>query len=109
MACLGLLGDRGADVRRLLEGVTLPADLPDAESWGERVAATVFEIWLRLLRKQGWEDLDGVQASVARLRAEQRAGESPFLAEAERKKDARPAWDLMSQYHLAKAAEILGT
>ena len=23
--------------------------------------------------------------------------------------DARPAWELMSEYHLAKAAEILGT
>ncbi|MEW6218911.1 MAG: DEAD/DEAH box helicase [Thermodesulfobacteriota bacterium] len=101
-------GDRGADVRRILAGVMFPAPAP-AEGWGQRVERTIYEIWLRLLRKQGWEDLDGVQSAVARLRAEQREGEATFLAKAERNKDVRPAWDLMSQYHLAKAAEILGT
>lgn len=109
LGCLGVLGDRGADVRRLLIEVGLPTVPIDALSWGDRVAATVFEIWLRLLRKQGWDDLDAVQAHVAKIRAEQRQGEPAFLEEAERQKDARPAWELMSQYHLAKAAEILGT
>jgi hypothetical protein len=108
VACLGVLGDRGADVRRILGDVTFTAMAP-AASWGLRVAQTITEIWLRLLRKRGWDDLDGVQKAVARLRAEQREGESSFLAEAERNKDTRPAWELMSQYHLAKAAEILGT
>lgn len=107
VACLGVLGDRGADVRRILADVQLPAPAP-AENWGWRVEHTIQDIWLRLLRKQGWEDLDGVQSAVARLRSEQRDGEVAFLAEAERNRDARPAWELMSQYHLAKAAEILG-
>ncbi|MCY4236126.1 MAG: DEAD/DEAH box helicase [Cyanobacteria bacterium MAG CAR2_bin_4] len=49
-----------------------------------------------------------MQSAVARLRARQQDGEAAFLAEAERNKDVRPAWELMSQYHLAKAAEILG-
>lgn len=110
LACLGVLADRGGDVRRLLAGVVLPKPAGrGAEAWGERVAWTVFEIWLRLLRKQGWEDLDGVQTAVASLRADQREGEAAFLVAAERNKDARPAWELMSQYHLAKAAEVLGT
>ncbi len=109
VACLGVLGDRGADVRRILEDVQLPAPAP-AENWGLQVEHTIQDIWLRLLRKQGWDDLDGVQSAVAHLRAQQRDGdgEASFLAEAERNKDARPAWELMSQYHLAKAAEILG-
>lgn len=109
VACLGVLGDRGADVRRILADVQLPAPAP-AGSWGLQVEHTIQDIWLRLLRKQGWQDLDGVQSAVARLRAQQRDGdgEATFLAEAERNKDARPAWELMSQYHLAKAAEILG-
>lgn len=107
VACLGVLGDRGADVRRILADVQLPAPAP-IENWGWRVEHTIQDIWLRLLRKQGWEDLDGVQSAVARLRSEQRDGEVAFLAEAERNRDARPAWELMSQYHLAKAAEILG-
>jgi hypothetical protein len=107
VACLGVLGDRAADVRRLLDGVTIVA-LAQSASWGPRVAQTVNEVWLRLLRKQGWADLDGVQSAVARLREDQREGESTLLAEAEQNKDARPAWELISQYHLAKAAEILG-
>lgn len=107
VACLGVLGDRGADVRRILADVQFPP-LESAENWGLRVERTIQDIWLRLLRKQGWDDLDGVQRAVARLRAQQRDGEATFLAEAERNKDARPAWELMSQYHLAKAAEILG-
>lgn len=107
VACLGVLGDRGADVRRILADVQLPAPAP-AENWGLQVERAIQDIWLRLLRKQGWDDLDGVQSAVAHLRAQQRDGEATFLAEAERNKDARPAWELMSQYHLAKAAEILG-
>ena len=107
VACLGVLGDRGADVRRILADVQFPP-LESAENWGLRVEHAIQDIWLRLLRKQGWDDLDGVQSAVARLRAQQRDGEATFLAEAERNKDARPAWELMSQYHLAKAAEILG-
>ena len=107
VACLGVLGDRGADVRRILADVQLPAPAP-AENWGLQVEHTIQDIWLRLLRKKGWEDLDGVQNAVARLRARQQDGEAAFLAEAERNRDARPAWELMSQYHLAKAAEILG-
>jgi len=107
VACLGVLGDRGADVRRLLADVQLPAPAP-AENWGLQVEHTIQDVWLRLLRKQGWDDLDGVQSAVARLRARQHDGEATFLAEAERNRDARPAWELMSQYHLAKAAEILG-
>lgn len=107
VACLGVLGDRGADVRRILADVQFPP-LESAENWGLRVEHAIQDIWLRLLRKQGWDDLDGVQSAVARLRSQQRDGEVAFLAEAERNKDARPAWELMSQYHLAKAAEILG-
>lgn len=108
VACLGVLGDRGADVRRILGDLSLAAPAA-AESWGDRVIQTTNEVWLRLLRKRGWEDLDGVQNAVARLRVDQREGELTFLAEAEQKKDARPAWELMSLYHLARAAELLGT
>ena len=107
VGCLGVLGDRGADVRRILADVQLPAAAL-AENWGLQVEHTIQDVWLRLLRKQGWDDLDGVQSGVARLRARQQDGEAAFLAEAERNRDARPAWELMSQYHLAKAAEILG-
>lgn len=109
LGCLGILADRGADVRRLLIDQGLPVLPLDAPEWGVRVWASILEVWLRLLRKNGWEDLDAVQQRVAALRSEQRSLEPAFLAEAENRRDPRPAWELMSAYHLAKAAEILGT
>jgi DEAD/DEAH box helicase/Helicase conserved C-terminal domain len=108
LGCFGVLADRSADVRRLLERgwPELPLEAPE---WGVRVWASILDVWLRLLRKQGWQDLDAIQDRVATLRSEQRGLEPEFLAEAESRGDAQPAWDLMSAYHLAKAAEILGT
>jgi hypothetical protein len=109
LSCLAVLGDRGADMRRILKDEGLP-ELPlSAADWGVRVWASILDIWLRLLRKSGWDDLDAVQQRVAGLRAEQRNIEPTFLAEAEKRKDPRPAWELICEYHLAKAAEILGT
>jgi hypothetical protein len=108
LGCLGVLGDRGADVRRILSDKDLPALPLDSADWGERVWANVLEIWLRLLRKRGWDDLDVLQQTVAGLRLVQRNIEPTFLAKAESRRDARPAWELIVEYHLAKAAEILG-
>lgn len=109
IGCLGVLGDRNPDVRRLLSTFNPQSLYHDSANWGDEVSATVLDIWIRLLRKQGWEDLNGVQSAIAKLRANQCEREPDFLEEAERRKDASPAWELMSQYHLAKAAEILGT
>ncbi|WP_305685529.1 DEAD/DEAH box helicase, partial [Microbacterium sp.] len=64
---------------------------------------------MRLLRKRGWEDLDAVHERIVAIREAQRAVEPGFLKEAETRADVRPAWELMTQYHLAKAAEILAT
>jgi len=108
LGSLGVLGDRGADVRRLLIEKDLPQLPLDSEDWGIRVWACILDIWLRLFRKHGWGDLDLVQQRVAALRTDQRQQEPGFLAHAEERRDARPAWELITEYHLAKAAEILG-
>lgn len=108
LGALGVLGDRAADVRRLLIEKDLPQLPLDSEDWGIRVWSCILDIWLRLFRKQGWEDLDLVQKRVAALRTDQREHEPDFLAKAEERRDARPAWELVTEYHLAKAAEILG-
>ena len=108
LGCLGVLGERGADVKRLLGANGWPALLLDTDDWGRRAWSAILDVWLHLLRKQGWDDLDAVQARVADLRASQRDYEPGFLHEAEQRRDAGPAWELMTTYHLAKAAEILG-
>lgn len=107
LGCLGVLGDRGADVRLLL-GERFP-DLPTkSDDWSTRVWATILDVWLRLFRKDGWGDLDSVQKGVADIRAAQSDLEPVFLQRTEQRGDVRPAWQLVSDYHLARAAEILG-
>ncbi len=102
LGCLGVLGDRGADVRRLLVANGWPALPVDADDWGQRVWSTILDVWLRLFRKQGWDDLDAVQGRVADLRASQREYEPRFLHDAEQRQDAGPAWELMTTYHLRR-------
>ena len=109
LACMAILGDRGADIRRMLAAADVP-ELPlRASDWGRRVWATTLDIWLRLFRKEGWEDLDRVLANVAELRRDQREREPEFLGGLQAGANADPAWRLIAEYHLAKAAEILGT
>jgi hypothetical protein len=107
LGCIGVLGDRGADVRRILKERGLPKLPVDDAEWGIRVWASILEIWLRLLRVQGWADLEGIQHRVTALRRDQSQYEPRYLALAEERQDARPAFELMTEYHLAKAAEIL--
>ena len=108
LGCLGVLGERSADVQRLLVEEGIP-ELPiDSSNWGVRVWATILDMWLHLLRKNGWNDLNVVQERIASLRSDQREYEPQFLTEAQTQQDVKPAWELVSAYHLAKAAEIVG-
>lgn len=108
LGCIAVLGDRSADFRRLVTERELPALPPDSADWGVRVWSSVLDMWLRLLRKKGWDDLDAVQERIVAIREAQQSIEPAFLQEAETRKNVQPAWELMTQYHLAKAAEILG-
>ena len=108
IGCLAVLGDRSPDFSRILKQERLP-DLPvESGDWGIRVWASILDVWTRLLRKQGWDDLDGVQHRIAAIRATQHDIEPEYLKSAKEQSDARPAWKLMAEYHLAKAAEVLG-
>ena len=108
LSCMAILGDRGADIRRFLGDHGLPALPVNSDDWGRRVWATTLDIWLRLVRKDGWDDLDHIQTCVATLRSEQEAHEPAFLDELQDNGLEEPAWRLIAEYHLARAAEILG-
>lgn len=108
LGCFSVIGDRSADFRRIVTERQLPALPFDSPDWGVQVWSSVLDVWLRLLRKRGWDDLDGIQNRVVALRQAQRTVEPVFLRAAEERQDVRPAWELMVQYHLAKAAEVLG-
>ncbi|MCY4226617.1 MAG: DEAD/DEAH box helicase [Gammaproteobacteria bacterium] len=109
LGCIAVLGEHSADFRRILNDCEPPVLSPDSADWGIRVWSSVLDIWLHLLRKNGWDDLDSIQGRIAAIREAQRAIEPTFLKEAEARKDTAPAWTLMALYHLAKSAGILGT
>lgn len=107
MSALAVLGDKGADAARLLrqrEWSNLPLDSTD---WGERTWSTILDIWLRLVRKKGWEDRDIVLERVARLRDSQNEFEKQYLEDIDPRQAKAAALELIGLYHLAKAAEIL--
>lgn len=104
----GVLADRSVDVQSLLKRAAHPRLPVDSPRWDERVWATIMDLWLRLLRKGSWAELDEVQRLVAKLRADQEVYEPAQLDEVAGKDGLRLGWELMASYHMAKAAELLG-
>ncbi len=103
---LAVLGDRGFDAARWLMEQPWP-DLPvDSEDWSKRTWATVLDIWLRLIRKNGWSDRDAVLERISYLRAAQSDFEKDYLEGLEPAYAKATALELIGLYHLAKAAEI---
>lgn len=105
LGCLGLLADRQADASRLLAAHPLPEE-PTEGDWGDRTQAAIWNAWLRLIRKSGWQDFDAVRASIDGLREAQRAYEAQYLS-VENPEARTRAWELVALYHLAHAAELL--
>ncbi len=106
-ACYGILGDRTPDVARFLRALPLPEGLEADADWGAQVRVTVSRLWLLLMRKDGWADLDALLAEVVALRDAQRVAEAAYLEASESPR--LDAWRLIASYHLSKAAEILAT
>ncbi len=108
---LAVIGDRGADAARwlrVLEEEQAWPSLPlDSQDWGERCRATLTDVWLRLVRKHGWNDRDVVLKRVAALRITQQEFEREYLASFEPLEAKRSALELIAIYHLAKAADVL--
>jgi len=106
-ACaLAVMGDKGSDAARWLREKDWPALPLDSDDWGKRTWATIIDIWLRLVRKDGWDDRDTVLERIGDLRATQVEFEKNYL---ESKKPAyakAAALELIGLYHLAKAAEV---
>lgn len=104
---LAVLGDLGADAARDLREKQWPTLELESEEWRTRTLSTIIDIWLRMIRKQGWEDRDAVLECIQMLRQSQGAFESHYLKNAEGHGAKAAALELMALYHLAKAAEIL--
>ncbi|MFY9259702.1 MAG: DEAD/DEAH box helicase [Gallionella sp.] len=106
-SALAVIGDLGADAaRNLREKSWINLEL-ESENWRIRTLSTIIDIWLRLIRKQGWEDRDVVLERISSLRRAQGDFESGYLNSAESRHVKVAALELMALYHLAKAAEVL--
>jgi len=107
MTALAVLGDMGSDAARLLREIDWPQLPVESSEWCDRTWAVILEVWLRLIRKQGWTDRDAVLESIAALRDAQQEFEEQHLKEKSGRAAKFCALELIGLYHLAKAAEIL--
>ena len=105
-SALAVLGDMGSDAARLLRESQWP-ELPlDSEDWIKRTWSTIIDIWLRLIRKQGWTDRDMVLERISALRDSQAQFEKDYLEGQPPAYAKSSALELIGLYHLAKAAEV---
>ena len=103
---LAVLGDKGVDAARWLRENSWQ-ELPiDSQDWSERTWATVVDVWLRLIRKDGWSDRDLVLERISSLREVQSIFEKEYLQSLNISNAKATALELIGLYHLAKAAEI---
>ncbi len=102
-------GDRGSDLRRWFEENPSAVELPTVADapWDRRLLYRLFDCWIRLLRKKGWDDLDRIREIIADLRKDQKLYEKEYLAGDSKSETRIEALRLISLYHWAKATEIL--
>lgn len=105
-ACMAVLGERGVDAARWLSAIEWPQAGLNSSNWRIRTWSTIIDIWLRLIRKKGWNDRDTVLQRISDLRAAQADFESQHLASLPGETGKANALELIGLYHLAKAAEI---
>ncbi|MCY4657782.1 MAG: DEAD/DEAH box helicase [Gammaproteobacteria bacterium] len=104
-------GDRWSDLRRWYqenEGTIQSPSVADAE-WDERLLYSLFDCWIRLFRKQGWDDLDRIREIIAGLRSDQLVHEERCLNNESGTANRVIAFRLVALYHWAKASETLAT
>jgi len=109
LAAIAYCGDQWTDLRRWLKDHkhdTKPPSVADA-AWDRRILYRLFDCWVRLLRKRGWDDLDGVREIIAGLRRDQKQYEPPVLSNNDDKETQAVALRLIALYHWAKATELL--
>ena len=101
-SCFGILGDLTTSTSKLLKEREWDTSLLESTNWKERTFGTIIDVWLRLIRKKGWEDRDLVLERISSLKQAQKEYEKVYIEESRKKKDG---YELIILYHLASAAE----
>lgn len=109
LAALAYCGDRWSDVRRWFSENPESTAEPSAadQPWHYRLLYRLFDCWVRLLRKKGWDDLDRIRETIAGLREDQRQFEKTSLESGSNEQDRVMALRLIAFYNWAKATELL--
>jgi len=109
LAGLAYCGDRWSDIRRWFTENRAAIAVPSVanQSWHLRLLYRLFDCWVRLLRKNGWDDLDQIREIIAGLREDQREYEKSSLDSGSNAQDRAMALRLIAFYHWAKATEVL--
>ncbi len=109
LSALAYCGDRWSDLRRWYNEHEDNIRCPPLEGtdWNYRILYRLFDCWIRLFRKSGWEDIDAISQIVANLRDEQSAFEADVLNSGSNTEDRCMAFRLIGMYHWAKATELL--
>lgn len=106
---LAYCGDRWSDLRRWYcenERELVVPSIADVR-WDRRLLYRLYECWLRLFRKNDWDDLHRIHEIIAGLREDQKLFESQVLGSDSPHEDRVMALRLVALYHWAKAAELL--
>jgi len=109
LASLAYAGDRWADLRRWCFDHERETAAPNSATvtWDRRVLFTVYEGWLRLFRKDSWNDLHGISGLIVQLRQEQQQYEVEILGGESTMDSQVMALRLIALYHWARATELL--
>ena len=102
-------GDRWSDLRRWYreQGEALRAPSVADADWDRRLLYRLFACWVRLFRKEGWDDLDRIREIIAGLRDDQKVHEERRLRNGSEAVDRAIALRLAALYNWAKATETL--
>ncbi len=109
LSALAYCGDRWSDLRRWYRENKRALNAPSVADvpWDQRLLYRLFHCWVRLFRKDGWDDLDRIRETIAGLRDDQKTMEEPLLRNESQAVDRAIALRLAALYHWARGTEIL--
>jgi hypothetical protein len=109
ISALAYCCDRWSDLRRWFNEKDKYIEVPSSAEakWDIRMLYRLFDCWIRLFRKKGWDDLDGIREIISGLRDDQKLYESEVLNTDSNVKDKAMALRLIGLYHWAKCTELL--
>ena len=109
ISAMAYCGDRWSDLRRWYDENSAEITVPDIEdaTWRQCLLYGIFDCWIRLFRKNGWEDMNQISRIIARLQEDQESLEAAEFSENNHDSHRFIAIHLLALYHWAEATEVL--